>query len=63
MGQNLFKKYSKFRNFDEILYFGMTGFRDTNFEVFMQCQYTRDILRNKIMGQSLFKKYSKSQNL
>ena len=30
--------------------------------VFIQCQYTRTILRHKNMGQSLFKKHSKFQN-
>ena len=28
MGQSLFKKYSKFQKFDEILYCGMTRFRN-----------------------------------
>ena len=39
----------------------MTRLRNTNFDVFIQCQYTRTILRNENMGQSLFKKYSKFQ--
>ena len=47
------------QNFDEIFYCGMTRLRNTNFDVFMQCQYTRTILTNKNMGQSLFKKHSK----
>ena len=37
----------------------MTRLRDTNLYVFIPCQHTRAILRNKNMGQSLFKKYSK----
>ena len=47
------------QNFDEIFYCGMTRLRNTNLDVFMQCQYTRTILINKNMGQSLFKKHSK----
>ena len=62
MGQSLFKKHSKFQNFNKIFYYGMTRLRNTNLDVFIQCQYTRTILRNKNMGQSLFKKHSKFQN-
>ena len=62
MGQSLFKKHSKFQNFNEIFYCGMTRLRNTSLGVFIQCQYTRTILRNKNMGQSLFKKHSKFQN-
>ena len=40
----------------------MTRLRDTNLDVFIQCQYTRTILRKKNMGLRLFKKYSKFQN-
>ena len=61
MGQSLFKKHSKFQNFDEIFYCGMTRLRNTNFDVFIQCQYTGTILRKKNMGQSLLKKYSRFQ--
>ena len=61
MGQSLFKKRSKFQNFDEIFYCGLTRLRNINFGVFIQRQYTRTILRNKNVGQSLFKKYSKFQ--
>ena len=59
MGQSLFRKHSKFQTFDEILYCGMARLRNTNLDVFIQCQYTRTILRNKNMGQS--KGYSKFQ--
>ena len=52
MGQSLFKKHSKFQNFDEIFRCGMTRLRNTNLGVFIKCQYTRTILRNKNMGQS-----------
>ena len=45
MEQRDFKKHFKFHNFSEIFY--------CEFECFMQCQYTRTILRNKNMGQSL----------
>ena len=63
MGQRNFKKPFEFHNFSEIFYCGMTRLRNTNLDVFIQCQYTRTILRNKNMGQSLFKKHSKFQNL
>ena len=59
MRQNLFMKNPKFQNFNDIFYCGMTRLRNTNFDVFIQCQYTRTILRNKNMGPSLFKKHSK----
>ena len=45
-----------------MFYCGMTRLRNTSLGVFIQCQYTRTILRNKDMGQSLFKKHSKFQN-
>ena len=47
MGQNLFKKHSKFQNFDEIFYCGMIRVRNTNLNVFIQCQRTRTILKEK----------------
>ena len=58
MGLSLFKKHSNFRNFDEMIYCGMTKIRSTNLHVFIQCQCTRTILRNKNMGQSLLQKHS-----
>ena len=61
MGQSLFKKHSKFQNFNEIFYCGMTRLRNTNLGVFIQCRHTRTILRNKNMGQSPFKKHLKSK--
>ena len=39
----------------------MARLRNTSLGVFIQCQYTRNILRNKNMGQSLFKKHSEFQ--
>ena len=62
MGQRNFKKPFEFHNFGEIFYCGMTRLRNTSLSDFIQCQYTRTILRNKNMGQSLFKKHSKFQN-
>ena len=38
MGQSLFKKYSKFQKFREILYCEMTRFRNIKFGVFRQYQ-------------------------
>ena len=48
--QRSFKKHFEFRNFNEILC-GMTRLRNTNLSVFMQCQYTRTILKNKKWGR------------
>ena len=59
MGQSLLKKHSKFQNFDEIFYCGMTRLGNMNLDVFIQCQYTRTISRKKNVGQSLLKKHSK----
>ena len=53
----------EFHNFSEIFYCGMTRLRNTSLGVFIQCQYTRTILRNKNLRQNLFKKHSKLQNL
>ena len=62
MGQNLFKKHSKFQNLDQIFYCDMTRLRNTNLGVLIQCRYTRTILRNKNMRHSLIKKHSKFLN-
>ena len=59
MGRRNFKKPFEFHDFSERFYCGMTRLRNTNLSVFIQCKYTRIILRNKNMGQSLFKKQSK----
>ena len=57
MGQSLLKKHAKFQNYDEIFYCSMTRLKNMNLDVFIQCQYTRTILRKKNMGQSLIKKH------
>ena len=62
MGQRNFEKPFEFHNFSEIFYCDMTRLRNTKLSVFIRCQYTRTILRNKNMGQSLFNKHSKFQN-
>ena len=59
MGQLSFKKYFEFHSFSEMFYCSMTKLKNTNSDVFIQCQYTGTILRN--VGQNLFKKYSKYQ--
>ena len=59
MGQSLFKKHSKFQNFDETLYCGMTRFRNVKLGVFRQYQNTKTILKKKNMGQNGFKNISK----
>ena len=63
MGQRLFKKYSKFQNFDEILCCVITRFSNVELDVFRQYQYTKTILKKKNMGQNHFKKLSKFQKL
>ena len=40
----------------------MTRLRNANLSVFVQCKYTRTILRNKNMGQNLLRKNLKFQN-
>ena len=57
MGRRNFKKSFEFYNFRETFYYGMTRLRNTTLGVFIQCPYTRTVLRNKNMGQGLFKKY------
>ena len=47
MGQLLFKKPFESHNFSEMFYCGMTRLRITNLSVFIQCQYTRTISRDK----------------
>ena len=45
MGQSLFRKYSKFQKFDEILYCRMTRFRNVKLGVLRQYQNTKTILK------------------
>ena len=59
MGQFNFKKPLEFHSFSEIFSCGMTRLRNTNLGVFIQCHYTRTILKNKNIGQGLIKKYFK----
>ena len=60
-GQSLFSKHSKFQIFDEILYCGLTRFRNFKISVFRQYQNTRTILKKKNTEQNHFKKPSKFQ--
>ena len=62
MGQSLFKKDSKFRNYDEIFYCGMTRINNTNLDAFIQFLWTRTILRKKNVEQSFPKKHSNFLN-
>ena len=62
MAQHNFRKPFDFHNFSEIFYCGMIRLRNMNLSVIMQCQYVRNILRNKNMVQSLFRKHPKFQN-
>ena len=61
-GTQRVKEHSKFQNFCEIFYNDMTRPRSMNFNVFIQYQYARTILRKKNMGHSLFKKHWKFRN-
>ena len=47
MGQSLFKKHSKFQNFNEILYCGMARFRNIKLGVLRQYQNTKTILKQE----------------
>ena len=58
MGQSPFKKHSKFQNFHEIFYCGMTKLSNKNLDICIQCLHPRTILRKKNVGQDLFKKRS-----
>ena len=51
MRQRYFKKSFEFHNFSEIFYCSMTRLRKTSLGVFIQCQCTRTILRNKSMDR------------
>ena len=55
MTQSPFKRYSKFQSLNEILYCGMTRFRNVKLGVFREYQ-------NANMEQNHFKKLSKFQN-
>ena len=61
MEQSLFKKYSKFQNFDKMLYFRMTRWRNIKLGAFRQYQNTKTIFVTKNMGQDPFNKLSKFQ--
>ena len=54
IGQSLLKKHSKFQKFDEILYCGMTRFRNVKLDVFRQYQNTKTILKKKKMWAESF---------
>ena len=58
IGQSLLKKHSKFQKFDEILYCGMTRFRNVKLDVFRQYQNTKTILKKKkIWAESFLKTF------
>ena len=65
MGQSLFKKHSKFQNFDEIFYCGMTRLRNTKFGCFYTMSVHKNHKKNIIIikkEQSLVKRHSKFLN-
>ena len=53
MVQRNFKRHFEFRSFIEIFCCGMTRLRKTELGVFIQCQYTRTILRNRCGTESV----------
>ena len=63
MKQSLFKKHSKFESFSEIFYCDMTRLRNTNLDVFIQCQYTRTIIRNKNIDRVCLRNNQNFKNL
>ena len=52
---SLIKKYSKFLNFDEIFYCGMTRLRNTIMNVCGLCQYVKVVKPKKVLRRSFFK--------
>ena len=52
MGQSLFKKYLKLQKFDEILYCGMTRFRNVKLGIFRQYQNKKTMLKKKNTRQN-----------
>ena len=52
MRKSLFKKHPKFQKFNEILYCGMTIFRNVKLGVFRQYQNTKAILKKKYSTES-----------
>ena len=63
MKQSLFNKHSKFESFNEIFYCDMTRLRNTNLDVFIQCQYTRTIIRNKNIDRVCLRNNQNFKNL
>ena len=61
MGQSLFKKYSKFKKFNKILYCWMTRIMTIKLAVLDNIKNTKTILKKKNMGQNRFRKLSKFQ--
>ena len=59
MGQRLFEKYSKFQNFDELCYCGMT--KNTILNYCVLCWYMKANKLKKIVRQSIFKNHLKFQ--
>ena len=62
MGQSFPKKHSKFLNFDEIFYCGMTRLSNSILNYCGLCQFVKAIKSKKVVRQSLFKNHLKFQN-
>ena len=57
----MFKKPSKFQNFYEIFYCGLTRLRNTNLECFYIMSVHKNHFKKQKYGTELFKKHSKFQ--
>ena len=62
MGQSLFKKHSKFQNFEEIFYCGMTRLKILIFNYCGLCRFVKAIKPKKVVRQSIFKNRLMFQN-
>ena len=62
MGQSPFKKHSKFQNFNEIFYCGMTRLRNTILNYCSLCRYLKPTKPKKVVRQSLFQNLLKFRN-
>ena len=51
MGQSLFKKHSKFQTFDEILYSGMTRFKNVKLGVLDNIKTQKLFAKRKIWAE------------
>ena len=62
MGQSLFKKHSKFLNFNEISYCGMTAHKNSILNYCGLCRYVKAVKPKEAVRKRLFKNHFKFQN-